>query len=65
MSANEEPRTLRIRVVLTVEIDRGEWEAAYGPSDAATIREDVRSAVNAAVATDGVVAAAGIIRDVR
>jgi hypothetical protein len=56
------PRTLRVRVTLTVTVDRDAWSLAYGTDDAATIRDDVRGIIRDAVEGGGTFAPdAGII----
>jgi len=38
-----DPKPLRVTVTVTVEVDREAWALAYGTSDAATIRADVKA----------------------
>lgn len=58
---------MKVRVVLTVDVDEQAWRDEYGepgkPAD--EIRYDLRSSVATAVQTAGVVVPDGIIRDVR
>lgn len=57
---------MKVRVVLTVEVDVKRWRDEYGNPDltADEIREDVRGSIAQAAATDGVVAPRGLITDV-
>jgi hypothetical protein len=54
------PRTVKVRVVLTVEVDVDDYALNYGTEDVATIRSDVRYAVVDAV-NSGAVLHDGII----
>ena len=57
---------MKVRVVLTIDVDAQAWRDEYGEPDkpAAEIREAVRQSVYSAAAQDGIIAPEGIIREV-
>ena len=58
--------TMKVRITLTIDVDRESWSDMYGTTDAATeVREDVRSYVlnqiqQSAAADDGGIVSARI-----
>ncbi len=56
---------MKVRVVLSIEVDADAWREAYGNDQTAEdIRDAVRSSVAAAAGDPGVIASEGIIRNV-
>lgn len=57
---------MKVRVVLSIEVDADAWRDEYGdPSfTAADIREAIRAAVQSAASTPGIVVPEGIIQSV-
>lgn len=51
---NTERKTIRVKVVLSVEVDVDAYELNYGIGDVATIRQDLRAAIGDAIRTGAV-----------
>lgn len=65
MTTEQTPKTTKIRVEISLDVDLDAYRAEYGDPtlSAADIRDSIRSSILSASLTDGVVVPAGIILD--